>query len=93
MPSKFILSSATTLQTIGLHTHMLCTWMESMKKSPLCAVPRGSAGLSRAVAVGVCVVVAARIGIVGDAVGTVQGVVVGRTSVADNGDGDDDDQE
>ena len=95
MPSKFILSSATTLQTIGLHTHMLCTWMESMKKSPLCAVPRGSAGLSRAVAVGVCVVVAAGIGIVavGDAVGTVLGVVVGRTSVADNGDGDDDDQE
>ena len=40
-------------------------------------------------------VVAARIGIVvvGDAVGTVQVVVVGRTSVADNRDGDDDDQE
>ena len=92
MPSKFILSSATTLQTIGLNAMHL---VESMKKSPLCAVPRGSADLSRAVAVGVCVVVATGIGIVavGDAVGTVLGVVVGRTSVADNGDGDDDDQE
>ena len=68
-----------------------------MKTSPLCAVPRGSAGLSRAEALVVCVVVAARIGMVavGDAVGTVLGVVVGRTSAAsaDNVDGDDDDQE
>ena len=67
-----------------------------MKKSSLCAVPRGSAGLSRAVAVVVCVVVVAGIGIVavGDAVGTVTVGVVGRTSAAsDNGDGDDDDQE
>ena len=66
-----------------------------MKKSPLCAVPRGSAGLLGAVAGGVCVVVAAGIGIVvvGDAVGTVLVVEVGRTSAADNVDGDDDDQE
>ena len=75
----------------------LCTWMESMNNSPLCAVLRGSAGLNGAVAGRVCVVVGARIGIVavGDAVGTVLGVVVGRTSAAsaDNVDGDDDDQE
>ena len=68
-----------------------------MKKSPLCTVPRGSAGLNGAVAGRVCVVVAAgtRIVAVGYAVGTVLGVVVGRTSAAsaDNVDGDDDDQE
>ena len=68
-----------------------------MKKSPLFAVPRGSAGLNGAVAGRVCVVVAAGTGIVavGYAVGTVLGVVVGRTSAAsaDNVDGDDDDQE
>ena len=76
---------------------MLCTWMESVKKSPLCAVPRGSTGLIGAVAVVGCVVVAAGIGIVavGDAVGAVPAVVVGRTSAAsgDNVAGDEDDQE
>ena len=71
--------------------------MESMKKSPLCIVLHGSAGLTGAVAGGVCVVVAAGMEIVavGDAVGTLLGVVVRRTSAAsaDNVDGDDDDQE
>ena len=71
---------------------MLCTWMESMKKSPLCAAPRNSAGLNGAEAVVICVVVAAGIGmvVVGDAVGTVTVGVVGRTSAAsaDNVNGD-----
>ena len=50
----------------------------------------GSAGLNGAIAGVVCVVVAG-----GHTVGTVLGVVVGRTSAAsaDNVDGDDDDQE
>ena len=71
-----------------------------MKKSPVCVVPRGSAGLLGAVAVVGCVVVATGIGTVavGDAVGAVLAVVVGRTSAASaasagNVDGDNDDQE
>ena len=68
-----------------------------MKKSPLCAVPRGSAGLIGAVAVVVCAVVAAGIGmvVVGDAAGIGVVVAVGWTSVAsrDNVGGNEDDQE
>ena len=60
-----------------------------MKKSPLCAVPRGSADLNGAV-------VAAGIGIVvvGDAGGMVVVAVVGMTTVGrDNVGGNEDDQE